>query len=122
MDILVVDDDIYNGKMIGHILKRLLVEQALSSEDALAMLEQVVPELLIVDLMIPGRMDGIDLIKAIRSDARWAHIPIISMTASYDALPRVSEMKALSDAFLNKPLSPRKLREIVTGMGLGTAV
>ena len=122
MDILVVDDDIYNGKMIGHILKSLLVEQALSSEDALAMLEQVVPELLIIDLMIPGRMDGIDLIKAIRSDARWAHIPIISMTASYDALPRVSEMKALSDVFLNKPLSPRKLREIITGMGLGTAV
>lgn len=122
MDILVVDDDIYNGKMIGHILKNLLVEQALSSEDALAMLGQVVPGLLIVDLMIPGRMDGIDLIKAIRSDARWAHIPIISMTASYDALPRVSEMKALSDAFLNKPLSPRKLRDIVAGMGLGTAV
>lgn len=122
MDILVIDDDIYNGKMIGHILKNLLVEQALSSEDALTMLEQVVPELLIVDLMIPGSMDGIDLIKTIRSDARWSHIPILSMTASYDALPRVSEMKALSDAFLNKPLSPRKLREVVTGMGLDTAV
>lgn len=117
-----IDDDIYNGQMIGYILKNLLVEQALSSEDALAMLDQVVPELLIIDLMIPGSMDGIDLIKTIRSDARWSHIPILSMTASYDALPRVAEMKALSDAFLNKPLSPRKLRDIVVGLGLSTTV
>ncbi|MCA9888702.1 MAG: response regulator [Anaerolineae bacterium] len=119
MDILVIDDDQYNGQMIGHMLKDYMVEQALSSEDALSMMGQVVPELLIVDLMIPGSMDGLDLIKKIRSDKRWTHIPIISMTASYDALPRVAEMKALSDAFLSKPLSPRKLREIAVKLGLG---
>jgi CheY-like chemotaxis protein len=81
--ILLVDDD----EVARHIVRRMLeraghrVEEAGDGEAAMSALEGgLAPDCMVLDLMMP-RMDGVDVLRRVRADARWQNVPVVLMTA-----------------------------------------
>ncbi|MES2016397.1 MAG: response regulator [Pseudomonadota bacterium] len=73
--------------------------------DALAALQQDVPDMLVLDLMLPG-MDGLTLCKAVRA---FSDVPIIMVTARVEEIDRLLGLESGADDYLCKPFSPREL-------------
>lgn len=105
-DILIVDDDEFNLKVAGDILKDdFLVCTAQSGEKALECLETETPRLILLDLHMPG-MDGRETMKRIRENEKWKKIPIIFLTA--DTKPETEKECLVLGAsdFITKPFVP----------------
>jgi two-component system alkaline phosphatase synthesis response regulator PhoP len=66
------------------------------------------PDLVLVDLMLPG-MDGLEVSRRLRSDARTASIPLIMLTAKSGESDRVVGLELGADDYISKPFSPREL-------------
>jgi two-component system phosphate regulon response regulator PhoB len=66
------------------------------------------PDLLVVDLMLPG-IDGLDVCRSLRSDKRTARIPIIMLTAKSAESDRILGLELGADDYVTKPFSPREL-------------
>ncbi len=79
-----------------------------SGTDALAAIRQTPPDLVILDLMLPG-MDGLAVCRALRSDSATARIPIIMVTARGDETDRIVGLELGADDYLPKPFSPNEL-------------
>jgi two-component system chemotaxis response regulator CheY len=91
------------------------VVQALNGHEALAALAQAPVDLVVTDLAMP-EMDGIALVRALRADARYRHLPVIMLTSSgLEADVQPAEIEGV-DRFLTKPVSSHELREMVTGL------
>lgn len=103
--ILVVDDEIGALTLIGIMLERggFSVLKAKDADSALAVLAKDLPDLIILDVMMPG-MNGIDLCALIRSRAETAHIPILILSARGDADSIMKGMEAGADDYLPKPI------------------
>ena len=105
--ILLVDDD----QALRDLLKRYLSENgytALAARDGIemqALLETTTPDLIILDLMLPGE-DGLALAKKIRSAGT---IPIIILSARGDEVDRIVGLEVGADDYLPKPFNPREL-------------
>lgn len=105
--ILIVDDD----KALCDLIKRYLTENGyitLTANDGGEMyqqLEQVTPDLIIMDLMLPGD-DGLTLAKEIRSKG---NTPIIILSARGDEVDRIVGLEVGADDYLPKPFNPREL-------------
>lgn len=105
--ILIVDDD----QALRDLLKRYLSENgytALAAKDGIEMhqmLETTTPDLIILDLMLPGE-DGLALAKKIRSTGT---IPIIILSARGDEVDRIVGLEVGADDYLPKPFNPREL-------------
>jgi CheY-like chemotaxis protein len=83
--------------------------------EALELVRRLSPAALVLDIHLP-RMDGIDVIRAIRTDPATSHTPILALTA--DALPdtRLAVEAAGCDLFLRKPLEPAALVRALTSL------
>lgn len=79
-----------------------------SAESFLTSLPQNIPSLIVLDLMLPD-IDGIEVCKRLKSDARYRHIPIIMLTARGEELDRVLGLELGADDYVTKPFSPREL-------------
>ena len=79
-----------------------------SGTEALAAIKQAPPDLVILDLMLPG-MDGLAVCRALRSDAVTARIPVIMVTARGDETDRIVGLELGADDYLPKPFSPNEL-------------
>jgi two-component system phosphate regulon response regulator PhoB len=77
-------------------------------EDALNLLRGALPDLVLLDWMLPG-MSGVDVAKRIRSDGRLKGIPIIMLTARADERDKVLGLETGADDYITKPFSPREL-------------
>jgi DNA-binding response OmpR family regulator len=115
--ILVVEDDVDIGALIGHYLERAghRVERLSSGSDVLPRLRKAPVDLVILDLMLPG-MDGLLVCQAMRNDAALAAIPIIMLTARGDESDRVSGLELGADDYVTKPFSPKELTARVTAL------
>lgn len=71
-------------------------------------LDTQIPDLLILDLMLPD-MDGIEVCKRLKQDAKTAHLPIIMLTAKGDEFDRVLGLELGADDYITKPFSVREL-------------
>jgi len=71
-------------------------------------LDTQIPDLLILDLMLPD-MDGIEVCKLLKQDAKTAHLPIIMLTAKGDEFDRVLGLELGADDYITKPFSVREL-------------
>ena len=107
--ILIVEDNAWNARLIGDILESLNRFEILEAENgvqALGMIRNDSPDLVLLDIMLPDK-NGIEVLKEIKSDPELAHIPIIALTASASTeLQRQSE-EAGCDAFVTKPFTRR---------------
>ena len=79
-----------------------------SGTEALVAIKQAPPDLVILDLMLPG-MDGLAVCRALRSDAVTARIPVIMVTARGDETDRIVGLELGADDYLPKPFSPNEL-------------
>lgn len=106
--ILVVEDHPRNRKLVCDLLgfEGHQVIQAADAEQAQALLAGTLPDLILMDLGLPG-MDGLSLTRLLKADARTRAIPIVALTAF--AMPD-DERRALDagcDGYLTKPLDTR---------------
>jgi two-component system NtrC family response regulator/two-component system nitrogen regulation response regulator GlnG len=105
---LVEDDELFRDAIKDFVSTEYEVIEAESAEVALELFQQNLPDLVLLDITLPG-MDGLELLKKIK--ATWSDLPVIMVTAM-DAVPRVVESIKL-DAFdyLTKPINPEMLME-----------
>lgn len=82
--------------------------EAASAEEGLARLKNELPDLLLIDWMLPG-MDGLSLARHLRQDKRTQELPIVMLTAKGDESDRVEGLDAGADDYVTKPFSPREL-------------
>lgn len=108
--VLVVDDQLANVQAVGSLLARsdLDVMPALSGEQALARLAQRAPDLILLDMMMPG-MDGFEVCRRLRGDARHAAIPIIFLTAANERHLLVRAFAAGAVDYVTKPFVAEEL-------------
>ncbi len=111
--ILVVEDNDDSRELYSLVLTRagFEVKGAVDGKQALEMLDQCDPDLLITDIQTPN-LSGIDLIRRIRADENWAKLPIIAVTAfSPDQLAHAAMHGATR--VLRKPFEPNRLLSAV---------
>lgn len=82
--------------------------QASDGEQALHILRHDKPDLVVLDLMLPGR-DGRELTRLVRTDPALSHVPIIMLTARSDEADRVIGLELGADDYVTKPFSPREV-------------
>lgn len=108
--ILVVDDDAANLRMASYILtaEGMRVSCLKSGEDALRFLQENRPDLILLDIHMPG-MDGFETIAAVRSNEKTSDIPVIFLTADDDSETETQGLKAGAMDFIKKPFVPQVL-------------
>jgi adenylate cyclase len=115
--ILIVDDDAGIRRMFQLLLSETgyRVSSAGSGEEALAYLELVTPDLILMDLMLPG-LNGQEVTVRVKADTRKPFIPIILVTARGDKESKVKALDAGADDFLVKPVDLTELLARVRAM------
>jgi two-component system phosphate regulon response regulator PhoB len=108
--ILIIDDEEDILELIRYNLVRegYSVEGVTSGEDALARARTEVPDLVVLDLMLPG-VDGLEVCRFLKNDATTSHIPIIMLTAKGEDADIVTGLELGADDYVIKPFSPRVL-------------
>lgn len=103
--ILVVDDDKGALTLISIMLQRggFEVRKALDANEALGILDQETPDMIILDVMMPG-IDGIKLCGMIRERAETSTLPILILSAKHDSVSVISSMENGATDYLLKPI------------------
>ena len=105
-----IDDEPAIQELIAVNLVRAghLVKCAADAESAMAMVYRSLPDLILIDWMLPG-MSGIDLARRFRSERRTRHVSIIMLTARASERDKIFALDAGVDDYMTKPFSPREL-------------
>jgi len=110
LNILIVEDEpaiqeliAINLEGVGHRVLR-----ASDSEQALALIRETLPDLVLLDWMLPGQ-SGLAIARHLRGNARTRTIPIIMLTAKSAEQDKVMGLEAGADDYITKPFSPREL-------------
>jgi len=108
--ILVVEDDIKLAELLKWHLDRAGFEVKVTAdgEEALVIVRETPPDLIILDWMLPG-LAGIEVCRCLRRMADTANTPIIMLTAKGEELDRVRGLETGADDYVTKPFSPREL-------------
>jgi two-component system, OmpR family, alkaline phosphatase synthesis response regulator PhoP len=108
--ILVVEDEPDIRKLINYNLaqERFKVLEAEDGEQALKLLQREKPNLVILDLMLPG-LSGLELCKILRDRTGTTHLPILMLTAKAGEADKVVGLEMGADDYLAKPFSPREM-------------
>ena len=109
-NILVVEDEPAIQELIAANLQRAghHVIRAADAERALGIVKDALPDLLLIDWMLPG-MSGLSLAQQLRREDRTRGIPIIMLTARGAEADKIAGLEAGADDYVTKPFSPREL-------------
>jgi len=112
--ILIVDDEPTYSYALVEILRTdgYKVQLVTSGDEALDVMNELSPDLLLVDIVMPA-MNGKTLISELRSTSAWADLPIIVVSARTMPEDRASAFEAGADYFLPKPFSRQDLRAVI---------
>jgi two-component system alkaline phosphatase synthesis response regulator PhoP len=108
--ILVVDDEEDILELLRFNLSRegCQVFCASSGEEALRLVRSEIPDLVVLDLMLPG-IDGLEVTRWLKSDPNTKHLPIVMLTAKGEEADIVTGLELGADDYVTKPFSPRIL-------------
>ena len=112
--ILVVDDEPAICMVMGIILKLhgYAVYRAHNVSQAYAYLEECIPDLIVADIMMPG-VDGLTMIRHIKSKPELADIPTVVLSALTAEQDQANALKAGANAFLAKPFTSGELKDVI---------
>jgi len=108
--ILIVEDEKDIAKMLDYNLKKegFRTISCYEGEDALDLASREHPDLIILDLMLPG-IDGLEVCKTLKKESKSSGIPIIMLTAKAQEADKVVGLELGADDYVTKPFSPREL-------------
>lgn len=108
--ILIVEDEKDIVKMLRYNLEKegFKVIDARDGEDAMDAAVRQRPDLILLDLMLPG-MDGLEVCKALKKETKTISIPVIMLTAKSQESDKVVGLELGADDYITKPFSPREL-------------
>jgi CheY-like chemotaxis protein len=125
--IMVVEDDEINRKLMRVVLggKGYRISEANNVAQALALLREVTPDLLLLDIRLEDG-SGLDVVRAVRADPAFDRVPVVAVTAQAMKDDESRLLEAGFDGYLAKPIDTRSLPEVVErflreGRGAGRA-
>ena len=109
-EILVVDDEDDLLELVRYTLSKAghAITCAGTGEDALKLARKAPPDLIVLDLMLPG-IDGMEVCRRLKADSKTRDIPIIMLTAKTEEADVISGLDRGADDYITKPFSPRVL-------------
>jgi two-component system cell cycle response regulator DivK len=112
--VLIVDDNRANLKLARVVLslEGLDVRTALSAEEALTVLESFTPDLILMDLQLPG-IDGLQLTRQLKADPNRHHITVLAVTAYAMKGDMERALAAGCDGYISKPFDPPALCALI---------
>jgi DNA-binding response OmpR family regulator len=115
--VLVADDEHNIRNILDFSLhaEGFQVVSALNGEDAFKLAVESTPDLIILDVMMPGQ-GGVETCRALKADKRTSAVPVILLTAMADKKNRAAGLEAGADAYITKPFSPQKVIEEVQNL------
>ena len=112
--ILLIDDD---SQLIELVAMRLEANEyqvlaAFSGQDGLSMAESEEPDLILLDITMPG-MDGLEVLRKLKYNSKTSHIPVVMLTSKTEsqAIFRSQELRAVE--YIIKPFEPKELLSII---------
>jgi CheY-like chemotaxis protein len=113
--ILVIDDNLANAALITFLLESsgYDVRSATDADEALAILEDFRPVLIMMDLQLPG-MDGLTLTRRLKASEETRHIVIVALTAYAMKGDEERAFEAGCDGYVSKPIDTRTLPSVVS--------
>ncbi len=117
MTVVLAEDDVDIRDLVQIVLEQLGLEVRAvgTGAEALAVGQQEVPRLFLLDITMPG-MNGLDVCRAIRADEKLQDVPVIFMTARAQASDVAAGIEAGADTYIIKPFGPIELREHVEAL------
>jgi CheY-like chemotaxis protein len=114
MSILVVDDNPQNCKLVTFVLTHAgyAVRTAGNADEALAAIAEKIPDLVLMDLQLPG-MDGLTLTRKLKANERTKNMFIVALTAYAMKGDEDRAYEAGCDAYITKPIDTRALPRII---------
>jgi two-component system, sensor histidine kinase and response regulator len=108
--ILIVDDNIKNLQLTATLLKNegYLISLAQNAESALIQLDELLPDLILLDIMMPG-IDGLELCRMIKKNDKLSDIPVIFLTAKSQTDDLAAGFEAGGVDYINKPFNKEEL-------------
>jgi two-component system cell cycle response regulator DivK len=114
--VLIIEDNDKNLELVRDILqaKGYSTLEAGTAEDGLEIARGQAPDLILMDIQLPG-MGGIEALKVLRDNPATAALPVVAITASVMKADREQIMRAGFDGFIEKPITVRSFLEVVEG-------
>jgi len=121
-NILIVDDEPHIVNLVKLSLDRnkYNVSGAYSAREALRVVESSTPDVIIVDIMMPG-VNGYELCQALRENARTKQVPIIILSAKGQMNDKLHAIDVGADDYITKPFDPMELERRIR-LNLGSAI
>ncbi len=114
--VLVVEDNADLRRFIvDHLAAIVRTAQAGDGIAGLRLAREIVPDLILSDVMMPG-MDGLAFCRAVKTDPALDHIPVALLTARVGSEHRIEGIEHGADAYLGKPFRPKELRATILGL------
>lgn len=112
--VLLAEDSAVNRELTRELLEAwgCAVVEAASGDEVLEKLQEGLPDLVLLDIRMPGR-DGYEVLRAIRQDPRWKALPVAALTAFAMDGDRERGLEAGFDAYLTKPIDSGALRALL---------
>jgi len=116
--ILIVEDQSDIRKLIRMTLEfeNYEIFEAADGVSGLALVVSERPDVILLDVMMPGELDGLQVCKRIKSDPATAHVKVILLTARGQERDRVAGESTGADVYLVKPFSPLQLISVIEGL------
>lgn len=108
--VLIIEDEAHIVELIAYNLEAggYAVSKAFDGKEGLELINQVKPDLIILDIMMP-KIDGIGVLNRLRNDKTISHIPVIMLTAKSSEIDKVIGLEVGADDYMTKPFSINEL-------------
>jgi CheY-like chemotaxis protein len=112
---VVVDDDRFIRKIVERTLSGdgFKITEAENGEEGLAVIQEVLPQLVVLDIFMPGEFDGVEVCRRLREDDRFHDTVIVVMSSSDRSRESRRSIEAGANIFIPKPFSPKNFLQQV---------